>query len=89
VDWLRELAVKEGRDPAAIKVCMAVRAGPMSERVPDRLFSGPAEAIAEDIHRYQSAGVEYFVLNLGSGDVSEITENMERFMLGIVPLVTS
>ena len=88
VDWLRELAVKEGRDPAAIKVCMAVRAGPLSERAPDRLFSGPAEAIAEDIHRYQNAGVEYFVLSFGSGDVSGITENMERFMHEVVPLVT-
>jgi probable F420-dependent oxidoreductase len=88
VDWLRELAAKEGRDPAQIKVCMAVRAGPMNERIPDRLFSGPPEAMAEDIHRYQEAGVEYFVMNLGRGEVSEITESMEKFMREAVPLVT-
>ncbi|MFQ5934351.1 MAG: LLM class F420-dependent oxidoreductase [Dehalococcoidia bacterium] len=88
VALLKTTAEKAGRDPNSVGVSFStdLTFGGTSGR--DRkLFSGDAEAIAEDIHTYRDPGVSYFLFSFRSGTLGEITESIERFAREVMPLV--
>jgi probable F420-dependent oxidoreductase len=86
---LRELTRQAGRPEEAVKVCLGAfvrfEDGLGADRLP---LKGSPDQIAEDVRRYQSIGINDFILFLGrGGDTSVVMEAIERFARDVVPLV--
>lgn len=85
-------AQQAGRDPAA--VTLSFRA-PMEVRGPrdkapggDRpLFQGTAAQVADDLRRYQAAGVSHVVFDPVHPDLKAVLANLERFAEEVRPRV--
>ncbi len=82
----KALLEEQGRDAADLSICFSSGAGSESEelsadgrRVP---FTGPDEAVAEDIGAYEAMGVTHLFPGSVTEDMGESFERMERFMAG-------
>ena len=81
---LHEFAEKEGRDPASIDIAYLFF-GPVSfeeqpgHDTPRRMFSGSANAMADDIAALKDCGVSHINLTFAGATTAEMKHTMQRF----------
>ena len=78
---MRGYAERAGRDPSSIEVSMKA---PLYDAASDtggtrRRFSGPPDAVLQDIHAYGEVGVTHLIFDFRSSSHSETEERMSRF----------
>ena len=91
---MRAMAEKQGRDPATVDVAYVVltpldwqaQAGQDTAR---RIMTGSAEQIAEDILAFKALGLTHFNVSFPAGNLSEMTDAMQKFAEDVMPLVKS
>jgi hypothetical protein len=78
---MRRYAERAGRDPSSIEVSMKAPLYDASSDAggPRRRFSGPPEAVLQDIHVYGEVGVTHLIFDFRSPSHSETEERMARF----------
>ena len=78
---MRRYAERAGRDPSSIEVSMKAPLYDASSDAggPRRRFSGPPEAVLQDIHVYGEVGVTHLIFDFRSPSPSETEERMARF----------
>lgn len=86
---VRAVAERAGRDPAALDAALYAiwyRLGePVAGRDGRRLpFTGPAEAIVEDVGRYAEAGLRHLVIGFESRDLQDCLDRIEAFADGVM-----
>ena len=76
---LAELAHKDGRDPAAIRVALKGSLFDREKKIDGRRrrFMGSAEEIAGDIRDYRTAGVDTMIFDVRRPTMAETLERME------------
>ncbi len=86
---LHDLLAARGRDPASVTVAVKapVRFTTGSSGGPRQLLTGGAAAIAEDMARYRAAGVQHFILDFATDDVTEMWTTLDRFAHDVRPAV--
>lgn len=83
---MRRYAERAGRDPSAIEVSMKA---PLYDASTDaggsrRRFSGPPDAVLQDIHAYAEVGVTHLIFDFRSPSHTETEERMARFAEEVV-----
>ena len=80
---VRQRAEAINRDPASIQIALFVPwsqlGEPQMHNGVRRAFTGPAQAIRDDLAAFESAGLNVFIANLGAPTASEMMENCEAF----------
>lgn len=81
IAYLRRHADRAGRDPELIDVAMKAPIYDASADDPGtrRRFSGPPDAVLEDIATYTELGVTHLIFDFRSPDPAETEQNMSRF----------
>ena len=79
--YMHRHAERAGRDPSEIQVSMKA---PLYDAASDdagnrRRFSGPPEAVLQDIHAYAEVGVTHLIFDFRSPHHAETEERMSRF----------
>ena len=87
LSYLHRHAQRAGRSPDAIQVSMKA---PLYDAASDtsatrRRFSGPPDAVLQDIHDYAQAGVTHLIFDFRSPNHAETEERMTRFAQEIMP----
>ena len=79
--YMHRHAERAGRDPADIQVSMKAPLYDASSNTGGarRRFSGPPDAVLQDIHAYSEVGVTHLIFDFRSGHHSETEERMGRF----------
>jgi probable F420-dependent oxidoreductase len=85
---LRATARAAGRDPATLGVCFSTGVTLTDRRDGVRPFHGPPETVAEDIRRYQEAGVDRFVFGFGAAPPAELEARLHRFAEQVRPALS-
>jgi probable F420-dependent oxidoreductase len=85
---LRATARAAGRDPATLQVCFSTGVTLTDRQDGARPFHGPPEAVAEDIRRYQAAGVDRFVFGFGGAPPAELETRLRRFAEQVRPALS-
>ncbi len=85
--YMHRHAEQAGRDPAEIQVSMKA---PLYDSSNDaggtrRRFSGPPDAVLQDIHAYSEVGVSHLIFDFRSPHHSETEERMARFSEEVMP----
>jgi len=88
---VRRHAEEAGRDPAAVDTGFYANWYRLGEPAPGRdggrrVFTGPAQTIAEDVHAYGEAGLRHLVIGFESDDLARTLEEIERFAHEVMPL---
>lgn len=81
LDYMRRHAERAGRDPSEIQVSMKA---PLYDASSDdggsrRRFSGPTDAVLQDIQTYADVGVTHLIFDFRSPHHSETEERMAQF----------
>lgn len=84
---LRSHVAAEGRAEDSVGVTFSA-AVPFGPRDPERLLTGGAARVAEDLSAYRAAGVDTFVAAF-TGELAGQLEDLERFMTEVVPDVAT
>ena len=81
IAYLRHHAERAGRDPMSIDVSMKAPLYDASSDDADsrRRFSGPPEAVLEDIDTYANLGVTHLIFDFRSPDPAETEDRMSHF----------
>ena len=79
--YMHRHAERAGRDTSEIQVSMKA---PLYDASSDndgsrRRFSGPTEAVLQDIHAYAEVGVTHLIFDFRSPSHTETEERMSRF----------
>ncbi len=79
--YMHRHAERAGRDPADIQVSMKAPLYDASSNTGGtrRRFSGPPDAVLQDIHAYSEVGVTHLIFDFRSAQHSETEERMARF----------
>ena len=78
---LHRFAEQAGRDPSALAVSMKAPLydpGTMQSG-PRRRFSGPTDAILEDVHTYSEIGVSHIIFDIRGSDLTRALERLDWF----------
>ena len=78
---LHRFAEQAGRDPSALAVSMKAPLydpGTMQSG-PRRRFSGPTDAILEDVHTYSEMGVSHIIFDIRGRDLNRALERLDWF----------
>lgn len=88
---MRQMAEKEGRDPATVDIAFVVlsplewdaQPGQDTER---RLMTGSVEQIAEDVRAFKALGLTHFNISFPASSVTEMTDAIQKFAEDVRPL---
>lgn len=92
IEKMKAAAAKLGRDPDTIDIAYVVlsptewtaQPGPDSAR---RLMTGTVEEIAEDVRSFKAVGVKHFNMSFGGSTLTEVTDNIRKFVEEVMPLI--
>ena len=83
---LYRFAEQAGRDPATLAVSLkAPLYDPATmQSGPRRRFSGPVDAILEDVHTYAAVGVSHIIFDIRGNDLNRALERLEWFAVDVM-----
>ena len=92
LDYLRRFCLEHGRDPSSLGLAVHVNNVGFGEkdaygRSGVAPFSGTAQQILDNVHKYQDAGIGHISMNIKGAGVQERLDNMERFAEQVRPRV--
>lgn len=91
ISKMNAMAEKHGRDPTTLDIAYVVLSPTEWEAQPGaesdrRLMTGTVEQIAEDVRGFKALGLTHFNTSFG-GNLSEMTDAMQKFTEEVMPLV--